>query len=96
MISPEFTFANRAEAGLWFVIGAACAVAGLRRAAGAVRRDTWVAAIVFILFGASDLVETRIGAWWRPWWLFAWKALCVAAFAWLYWRHRGRHRQAST
>jgi hypothetical protein len=28
-------------------------------------------------FGLSDLVESQTGAWWTPWWLFAWKALCV-------------------
>jgi hypothetical protein len=22
-------------------------------------------------------VEARTGAWWEPWWLFVWKALCV-------------------
>ena len=36
-----------------------------------------VAAIAFILFAVSDAVEIATGAWWRPWWLFAWKATCV-------------------
>jgi hypothetical protein len=33
--------------------------------------------ITMLVFGASDLVEMRTGAWWSPWWLFAWKAACV-------------------
>ncbi len=31
----------------------------------------------FILFGISDLIEMRTGAWWRPWWLLLIKALCL-------------------
>ena len=35
-------------------------------------------AIILILFGISDFVEMATGAWWQPWWLLAWKGLCVA------------------
>jgi hypothetical protein len=34
-------------------------------------------AFTLAVFGGSDLVEARTGAWWRPWWLFVWKAACV-------------------
>jgi uncharacterized membrane protein HdeD (DUF308 family) len=34
-------------------------------------------AVILILFGISDFVEMATGAWWRPWWLLVWKALCV-------------------
>lgn len=34
-------------------------------------------AITLAVFGGSDLVEARTGAWWKPWWLFVWKAACV-------------------
>ncbi len=36
------------------------------------------AAVSFILFGLTDFVEMRTGAWWHPWWLLAWKGGCVA------------------
>lgn len=42
-----------------------------------------VAAVSFAVFGVSDWVEITTGAWWRPWWLFAWKAACVLTFGWL-------------
>jgi hypothetical protein len=38
-----------------------------------------VAAAVLLAFGGSDVVETRTGAWWHPWWLLVWKGLCVVA-----------------
>ncbi|MBE7458640.1 MAG: hypothetical protein KJ057_17160 [Phycisphaerae bacterium] len=34
--------------------------------------------MTFLAFGASDVVEADTGAWWRPWWLLAWKAACLA------------------
>ena len=34
----------------------------------------------FFAFGISDFVEIHTGAWYRPWWLLAWKATCVAGF----------------
>jgi len=46
------------------------------------RIRTWpllAGAVVFVLFGISDLVETQTGAWWKPWWLLVWKVLCVHA-----------------
>ncbi len=73
-----FRTGNTIEAGLWIAIGLAfLAAATLRR--GPARRLCAASAIVFVLFGVSDIVEARTGAWWRPWWLFAWKALCVLA-----------------
>lgn len=43
------------------------------------RRHT-VLAVGLVLFGLSDFVEMHTGAWWQPWWLLAWKALCVGVF----------------
>lgn len=40
------------------------------------RLRRWMA-IALVLFGLSDAVEIWSGAWWRPWWLLAWKAACV-------------------
>ena len=68
---------NHAEAALWAAIGAV-----LLWKPGAGRRgDPWlgrVAGSTFLAFGASDLVETSTGCWYDPWWLFWWKAACVA------------------
>jgi hypothetical protein len=38
-----------------------------------------LAAAVFFLFGITDWIEIQTGSWHRPWWLFAWNAVCVAA-----------------
>lgn len=75
-----FRYANYAEAALWAVIGGACLLVGRSRKS-AVRRRYWSAAPWFILFGVSDVIEAGTGAWWRPWWLLAWKAACVVALA---------------
>lgn len=87
---PFFRTGNALEAGLWIAIGVGFAVygrLGIRRddaasggrgAAGS-RRRCGFAFLVFVAFGLSDVVEMGTGAWWRPWWLFAWKAACVLA-----------------
>ena len=81
-----FKTANHIEAGLWFVIG--LAFAGYAFARPSVRVRSFVAAIVFILFGVSDIVEVQTGAWWRPWLLFCWKAACVLAMLIMFVRWR--------
>lgn len=46
-----------------------------------VRGRRQVALAVFLIaFGVSDCVEMRTGAWWTPWWLLVWKAVCVGVF----------------
>jgi hypothetical protein len=80
-MDPIFVLSNRLEAALWIVIAMVMAVAAVRRAR--LRFDCTIGAIAFALFGISDLVEATTGAWWRPWWLLAWKAACVFAFLWL-------------
>ncbi len=45
------------------------------------------ASAAFLLFGISDLIEVRTGAWWRPIWLLVLKAGCLLTLlgcAWLY------------
>jgi hypothetical protein len=73
-----FRVANHLEAGLWAVIGLLFLLGALRRRQG-VRRMAVFAGVVFLAFGASDVVEVRTGAWWRPWWLLVWKTACVLA-----------------
>ena len=36
--------------------------------------------VSFLLFGISDFIEMRTGAWYTPWTLFALKAACVLSF----------------
>ena len=74
-----FTTSNYIEAALWACIGLGFLLHALR-AVGQKRRTSLLAGATFIVFGASDIVETTTGAWWRPWWLFAWKAGCFAVF----------------
>ncbi len=71
-----FETANHIEAGLWLLMGLGFVIAGLRYA-GATRRRCEIAGAALLAFGASDIVEARTGAWWRPWWLPAWKGLCL-------------------
>jgi hypothetical protein len=90
-LDPTFVLSNHIEAVFWTAIGIACAVRAIRLQ-GAARIDARWAALTFILFGGSDLVEATTGAWWRPWWLLAWKALCIAVLLELWIRYARRRR----
>jgi hypothetical protein len=79
--STFFATANYVEAALWTVIGGGFLVHALVRPRG--RPASIAAAATFLAFGLSDVVEVRTGAWWRPWWLLAWKGGCVLVFLWL-------------
>ncbi|GJM26617.1 MAG: hypothetical protein DHS20C16_30320 [Phycisphaerae bacterium] len=81
-----FKTANHIEAGLWIVIGIVFAVCAMMNSR--VRVRAFAAAIVFILFGASDIVEAQLGAWWKTWWLISWKALCILSMIILFVRHK--------
>ncbi len=67
---------NLIEAGFWIVFGVV-ATLGLWRQAGRLTPFSLIAGLVVIMFGLSDLVESRTGAWWRPLWLLLWKAVCL-------------------
>ena len=78
---------NLIEAGLW----AAFAVVFARLAFGASgrRRRLWVIlTLAFAAFGASDVIESRTGAWWNPPSLFVLKASCVAVFGYGVYEYR--------
>jgi hypothetical protein len=99
VITDEFRLANYYEAGLWIVIGL-IALGFALRGVGHVRSRCLILAVTLVVFGFSDVVETRTGAWWRPWWLFVWKAACVAVLLALlvehYWRRFRLDPAAST
>jgi len=85
-----FETANYVEAALWMIMGLGFVIAGSRYAARR-RRRFFLVGVTLIVFGASDVVETQTGAWWRPWWLLAWKGFCLVAlgaFAVAYFRRR--------
>ena len=54
------------------------------------RRDScWlklliIAAVAFVVFGVSDIIEAETGAWWKPIELLVLKAACVLTFIWCY------------
>jgi hypothetical protein len=74
-MSP-FQLANTLEAVLWWVLAALLLFAARTRPAWP-RRTLWLAVGTLVAFGISDLVETRTGAWYHPWWLLVWKSACV-------------------
>jgi hypothetical protein len=77
---------NFIEAGIWFLLAMTLLVYALRTEQR--ERGTLIGlAAVLAIFGLSDLVEARTGAWWKPWWLFVWKALCVLALTFGFWRY---------
>ena len=79
-ITDTFRTINYIEAGVWAVMGVGFAGrALLRRGRG--RGACAGAAVVLLAFGLSDIVETRTGAWWHPWWLLVWKGACVLILA---------------
>jgi hypothetical protein len=94
-IDPTFVLLNRIEAGLWFVVALILLLALRRRLSS---RLLALLVIALIAFGISDLVETRTGAWYRPWWLLLWKGVCVVivgVFVIAAWRARQRTRTST-
>jgi hypothetical protein len=84
---------NLIEAGVWFLLALALFFHTIRSEAR-LRSTLFVLVTTLALFGVSDLVEARTGAWWKPWWLFAWKAACVAVlfFGFLHYRRLAKRR----
>lgn len=94
VITREFQVLNLVEAGLWIVLGLIAAWQAARRRS-AIRRDLLLLAVALVAFGISDIVETRTGAWYRPWWLLLWKAACLAVMLALLVRHVRRRRRST-
>ena len=67
---------NLVEAGVWFLLSLVLLAYALCQDKR-IRSTLLVLGFTLAAFGGSDLVEARTGAWWKPWWLFVWKALCV-------------------
>lgn len=74
------TWFNYGEALLWIGISFFLILRIFRK--NMPHRSLYAVLIIgFFAFGVSDLVEVQSGAWWQPWWLLLWKALCVAVLA---------------
>ena len=74
VITDAFRDSNYVEGFFWIGVGLLAFKAARDRK---VPRLAWAYLGTLIVFGCSDWVESTTGAWWRPWWLFAWKAACV-------------------
>ena len=73
----DYVFAfNAFEASLWTVFGIILLFRATRQPQS--RGRFLLAAAGFAAFAGSELMEMHTGAWWRPWWLLAWKATCIA------------------
>jgi hypothetical protein len=70
-------FFNLGEGLLWLGIALVITIRTARSRNG--QRLGYGAALSFALFGVSDLIEVRTGAWYSPWPLLALKAACVAS-----------------
>ena len=77
---------NLLEAVVWFLCGAALLWKTFRMEQR-FRSTLFILVAALFVFGGSDIVESRTGAWWRPWWLFVWKAVCVLVLLIGYWRY---------
>ena len=77
---------NLIEAGVWFLCGAALLWKTFTTER-CLRSTLLMLVVALFVFGGSDIVESRTGAWWRPWWLFVWKAACVVVLLVGFWRY---------
>ena len=84
-MQPHAVF-NIAEAIFWVVLAVIVALRA-RAAHPALRRLAWFVAAAFFAFAGTDLVESRTGAWYRPWWLLAYNAACLAVIVGCYARY---------
>ncbi len=76
-LSKLVSLYNYAEVAIWPTLGLVLAVSGFWQT-GRTRKRFLLAAVVLLIFGASDFAEANTNnEWWRPWWLLLWKATCV-------------------
>jgi hypothetical protein len=85
------TWFNVFEAIFWVAMGVLLIVRSTRISQG-LRGVGLIAGLTFLAFAVTDLVEVRTGAWYRPWWLFVSKAVCVVLLAACYDAYRRRAR----
>lgn len=80
-MTGSYAWINIAEAALWVAMAAVALFVAFGRARPSSfltsRFGLLILAVTLAAFGASDVVETSTGAWWRPWWLLLWKSGCT-------------------
>ena len=59
------------------------------------RLQLLTAAVTFLAFAGSELVEMKTGAWWRPVWLMLWKGACISILVGIAIGHYRWHRSVS-
>lgn len=74
---PAVDAFNLFEVYLWSIMGIGFLIAAMVKPTN--RWSAVAAGIMLILFAVSDWIELSTGAWWKPWWLFVWKAICVVS-----------------
>jgi hypothetical protein len=94
LTDPE-VIGNYIEAAFWMAVGIAVGIVG-RRGNPVFKRLSLITCSLFLVFGASDVVEAQTGAWWRPLWLLAWKASCLVGLASCYWKYRQTKARLAT
>lgn len=85
---------NLGEGLLWLAIGLVIGIRTLRSKDG--KRIGCGAAVSFALFGVSDFIEMRTGAWYSPWSLLALKAACVVSLLAHFIAYRKRQGRKAT
>ena len=76
--SPDQIF-NFLEGWLWTIIALVFAIQANRKA-NKYQKLAALGSLAFFAFGVSDFIEFTTGAWYRPWSLLVFKALCVLGF----------------
>lgn len=70
------TIFNAAEAAWWMLVAIGVLVWS-RQQDVRIRPVSGAAAVALIAFAGTDLVELQTGAWYRPWWLLVYNAICL-------------------
>ena len=67
---------NVFEGCFWIVMGVGLYIYNHRKRV-VVFKHNFGLGFILVMFGISDFIEVTTGAWYRPWWLFVMKAICV-------------------
>lgn len=84
-MQPHAVF-NMGEAISWIVLAIIVAIRA-NMAHPSLRRLGFLVAAAFFAFAGTDVIESRTGAWYRPWWLLAYNAACVTIILGCYIRY---------
>ncbi|MCP4785827.1 MAG: hypothetical protein GY903_05350 [Fuerstiella sp.] len=85
---------NAFEALLWACIAVVLCLKAMRQED--IQGRSILAALAFLVFAGSDIMEMQTGAWWRPWWLLVWKTVCIVTLvAVAVYHHRSRRPSAN-